>query len=87
MVVIAEFMLLKTKTNVMALGGIEHKSVIKAFGLKQTEYPFGHATQYVLPNKCILISSYHCSKYNTSTKRLTEAMFHRVFDDIAALMA
>lgn len=82
-----ELLQLKPKTIVMALGGIAHKSVIKAFELKQKDYPFGHATQYQLPNKCILISSYHCSKYNTSTKRLTEAMFHKVFDDIASLMA
>lgn len=64
---------------VIALGGIAHRAIIKAKGLKQTDYPFAHAGEYQLGNGCMLIDSYHCSRYNTQTKRLTPAMFNDVF--------
>ena len=71
---------------ILVLGGIAHKSVIKAFGLKQKDYPFGHDKTYALPNGYTLITSYHCSRYNTQTRRLTPAMFHKVFANIRELI-
>ena len=63
---------------IVALGVIAHKSVIKALALKQSDYKFGHAIEHKLANG-ILIDSYHCSRYNTQTKRLTQKMFEAVF--------
>ena len=64
---------------VLALGSIAHTAVLRALGLKLKDYPFGHDRFYALPGGLQLASSYHCSRYNTQTKRLTEAMFHQVF--------
>lgn len=66
-------------TAILVLGGIAHKAVLKALGLKASDYPFAHNKQYALPNGMLLFTSYHCSRYNTQTKRLTEKMFHDVF--------
>lgn len=63
----------------LALGGVAHRAVIKALRLKQKDYPFGHAHEHRLTDGRILLDSYHCSRYNTQTKRLTEPMFDRVF--------
>jgi len=63
---------------IIALGGIAHKSVIKALALKQADYSFGHNQLHKL-DRGVLIDSYHCSRYNTNTKRLTTPMFEAVF--------
>ena len=62
-------------TVVLALGGIAHRAVLVAFGLKLSAHRFGHAEQHALPNGGILLDSYHCSRYNTQTGRLTDEMF------------
>lgn len=68
------------KTRViLVLGLIAHKAVLRACGVKIKDYPFAHNACAQLPDGRWLLSSYHCSKYNTSTKRLTEKMFHDVF--------
>jgi uracil-DNA glycosylase family 4 len=64
---------------VVALGSIAHNAVIKAQGLRQKAYPFGHNNLHLLPDGLQLIDSYHCSRYNTQTRRLTSEMFHAVF--------
>lgn len=64
---------------VMALGGIAHKSVVAAFGIRQTAAPFAHAAMHAMPRGIALIDSYHCSRYNTQTRRLTSPMFEQVF--------
>ena len=64
---------------VLALGGIAHKAIVKALGLRQAEFKFGHAAEYKLGEGLYLLDSYHCSRYNTNTGRLTPAMFHTVF--------
>lgn len=69
-------------TSLLVLGGIAHASVLSALGLKKKDYPFGHNLRYALPNGLILFVSYHCSRYNTQTRRLTEATFHAVFKKI-----
>lgn len=75
----AEITALKSGTVILALGSIAHNAVLKALNLKKSAYKFGHEVEYELPSGHILVSSYHCSRYNTQTKRLTEKMFHNVF--------
>ena len=63
---------------IIALGLIAHKSIISALNLKQKLYKFKHGNKHKIDN-LILIDSYHCSRYNFNTKRLTQAMFDEVF--------
>lgn len=63
---------------IFALGKIAHDAVLRSLGRTLSKYPFGHATEYKLDGKWLL-SSYHCSRYNTQTKRLTAKMFNAVF--------
>jgi uracil-DNA glycosylase len=63
---------------VLALGGIAHRSVVKARGLRQADYKFAHAAEHDL-GAFSMLDSYHCSRYNTNTGRLTPAMFDAVF--------
>lgn len=67
---------------ILALGQLAHKAIISAMGLRQATHVFGHAAEHELPHDLRLIDSYHCSKYNTQTGRLTEAMFSAVFESI-----
>jgi uracil-DNA glycosylase len=80
----AELHILAEDSIILALGNVAHLAVLKAFGLKIKDYKFSHAARFVLPKGQILVDSYHCSRYNTQTKRLTEAMFHAVFAAIKA---
>jgi len=64
---------------IVALGGIAHRAVIRAYGLRQADYRFGHAAEHRLDNGALLLDSYHCSRYNTNTGRLTADMFDRIF--------
>lgn len=75
----AELAGLSPNSTILALGNVAHLAVLKALGLKVGAYKFGHAARHALPNGQVLYDSYHCSRYNTQTKRLTEAMFHQVF--------
>lgn len=61
---------------IMCLGGIAHRAVLKALRLKASEYRFAHGAEHDLPDGISLIDSYHCSRYNTQTGRLTNQMFH-----------
>lgn len=63
----------------IALGQIAHSAAIRAVGGKQADYKFGHLAEHRLPDGRILIDSYHCSRYNQNTGRLTNAMFEAVF--------
>ena len=63
---------------ILALGSIAHKAVIKASGLKQKDFKFAHGAVHKLP-EYTLLDSYHCSRYNTQTRRLTADMFKDVF--------
>ncbi len=74
-----ELLQLSPGSVVLALGGVAHKAVIKAVKLRQADYTFGHGTEFTLPGELTLLSSYHCSRYNTQTRRLTPAMFADVF--------
>jgi uracil-DNA glycosylase family 4 len=64
---------------VIALGSIAHQAVIKALQLRQKEYHFSHAGEHRLSDSLQLIDSYHCSRYNTQTRRLTTEMFQQIF--------
>lgn len=68
---------------ILALGTVAHQAVLKALRLKAVNYRFAHAARHQLPCGRVLYDSYHCSRYNTQTGRLTEAMFHAVFERIA----
>ncbi len=70
---------------VLALGGIAHRAVVKARGLRQADYKFVHAADHDL-GSFSLLDSYHCSRYNTNTGRLTPAMFHAVFERARTLL-
>ena len=63
----------------LALGSIAHNAALRALGLKPSAYVFAHAAEHRLPTGQLLIDSYHCSRYNTQTRRLTDEMFARVF--------
>ena len=63
----------------LALGSIAHNAALRALALKPSEYKFAHAAEHELPTGQILMNSYHCSRYNTQTRRLTEQMFADVF--------
>lgn len=70
----------------VALGGIAHRAILKTEGLVLSKYPFAHLSDYTLPSGLRLISSYHCSRYNTQTRRLTAPMFEAVFERVQALL-
>jgi len=63
----------------VALGKIAHDSFVRHCGLRLAAHPFGHGAEHRLPDGGWLIDSYHCSRYNTNTGRLTAAMFEAVF--------
>ena len=64
---------------VVALGAIAHAAVLRALGMTPSEARFAHGAEHALPGDRRLLDSYHCSRYNTNTRRLTPAMFDRVF--------
>ena len=67
---------------VVALGAISHKAIVKAFDLAQGQFRFSHHARHQLPGGLCLFDSYHCSRYNTQTRRLTVEMFEQLFADI-----
>ncbi len=77
----AEIALLSRPPAILALGRIAHDSVLAALGVRRASYPFAHGAVHELDG-VLLVDSYHCSRYNTQTRRLTEAMFHGVFADL-----
>jgi uracil-DNA glycosylase family 4 len=78
----AEIASLPNDIVILALGNVAHQAVLKALDLKAAACKFGHGARHELPDGRILYDSYHCSRYNTQTRRLTEAMFHAVFESI-----
>jgi uracil-DNA glycosylase family 4 len=72
---------------ILALGAIAHQAVLRARAVSAKQHKFAHAAEHVLGDGVVLIDSYHCSRYNTQTRRLTTAMFEAVVErarDIAA---
>jgi uracil-DNA glycosylase len=75
----AELKTLAPRTAIIALGSIAHESVLMATGMKKSAAKFAHNASHALTSGHQLFDSYHCSRYNTNTKRLTEEAFHDVF--------
>ena len=71
---------------VLALGGIAHRAVVKAVGGRQADFKFAHAASHAFDD-FMLLDSYHCSRYNTNTGRLTAEMFDAVFAKAKTLLA
>lgn len=69
---------------IVSLGLVSHNAVLKARGEKLSAFKFAHKACHDLGEGLTLMDSYHCSKYNTSTKRLTTPMFHEVFEQVRA---
>lgn len=63
----------------LCLGKISHDSTVRAMGLRLATHKFGHGSEYIDPLGRTILSSYHCSRYNTNTNRLTEEMFFKIF--------
>jgi uracil-DNA glycosylase family 4 len=68
----------------LALGRIAHEGILDALGLKRRDFPFAHGARHALPNGLVLFDSYHCSRQNTNTGRLTTPMFEAVLEEVAA---
>jgi uracil-DNA glycosylase family 4 len=75
----AELQTLAPGTAILALGTVAHQAVLRARGLRIADYLFAHAATHDLDCNTRLFDSYHCSRYNTQTRRLTPEMFHAVF--------
>jgi len=71
----------------LALGAIAHNAFLAAKGLRRAPYPFAHAAMHLLPDGILLADSYHCSRLNTNTGRLTPAMFEAVIASLAARLS
>jgi uracil-DNA glycosylase len=63
---------------IMALGGVAHAAVLRACHLRSAAHRFAHAAEYPLSGNRMLLDSYHCSRYNTQTRRLTTPMFEAI---------
>jgi uracil-DNA glycosylase family 4 len=72
---------------IFALGRIAHENVLSALGATRVEHPFAHGAVYLLANGLHLVDSYHCSRYNTSTGKLTPEMFRYALAKAKALMS
>lgn len=75
----AEISALRPDALILALGTIAHQAVLRALSLPVKDYKFSHGAEHQLAGGRWLFDSYHCSRYNTQTRRLTEQMFHEVF--------
>jgi uracil-DNA glycosylase family 4 len=82
----AELKTLPEKAVILALGNIAHQAVLKAYGVKLSSAKFGHNVTHYLADGRYLVDSYHTSRYNMQTKRLTKQMFTEVFLQINHLL-
>jgi len=82
-----ELLALSPGSVVLALGGIAHRAVVTAMEKRQVDFPFGHAAEHELEPGKLLLDSYHCSRYNTQTRRLTPPMFSQVFERARELLS
>jgi uracil-DNA glycosylase len=71
---------------VLALGAIAHAAVLRAVGLKAGDFKFAHGAQHALDGTRVLLDSYHCSRYNTQTRRLTAVMFEDIMKRAQTLL-
>jgi uracil-DNA glycosylase len=78
----AEIAAMDSLRVIVALGRVAHDAVLAALALKLRLYPFAHGALHQLPTGVALADSYHCSRYNTNTGRLTPKMFRDVFAQV-----
>jgi uracil-DNA glycosylase len=78
----AELAAMRGLRAVLALGVLAHQAVLRAWGVQQARATFRHGAVYALPGRPLLADSYHVSRYNTNTGRLTEAMFAAVVAEL-----
>lgn len=78
----AEIAAMPNLKAVLALGGVSHRAVLRASGLRASHADFAHGIVHQLPNGLVLADSYHVSRLNTNTGRLTTAMFEEVVAEI-----
>jgi uracil-DNA glycosylase family 4 len=83
---ITEIAMMKDLKIILALGGVAHGAVLSSFGEKKSASPFSHGARHELNCGLSLMDSYHCSRYNTNTGRLTIKMFNDVFQDVVSLL-
>ncbi len=81
----AELLQLPRGAVILALGAIAHRAVLRALAMPLRQYPFGHGKCYAVADSHWLLDSYHCSRYNTQTRRLTEEMFIAVLSQAMEL--
>jgi len=79
---VAEIAAMTNLRTIVSLGLVSHNAVLKTLGLKQSKFKFAHGAQHDLGQGLMLADSYHCSRYNTNTGRLTEQMFEDVFSSL-----
>ncbi len=82
----AELQTLPERAVILALGTVAHLAVLKAYQIKQSSAVFAHNAQHTLAPGLTLVDSYHTSRYNVQTNRLTKAMFNAVFRRIEGLL-
>ena len=70
--------------SLLAIGRIAHEGILDALNSKRRDFPFAHSARHELPNGRVLFDSYHCSRQNTNTGRLTTPMFEAVLAEVAA---
>jgi uracil-DNA glycosylase len=73
-------------TAILALGRIAHESLLAALNVPRAEYPFSHGAEHRIGPMVTVFDSYHCSRQNTNTGRLTEEMFRAVFARIREVL-
>ena len=83
----AEIRALQVGTVLLALGHIAHSAIIRAYNLQHALYTFKHGTVHALPDGTKLVDSYHCSRYNIHTGRLSQKQFEAIFVNIVKLMS
>ena len=81
---VARIETLPNLTSLLAIGRIAHDAILDALGVKRSAHPFAHGARHALPGRLTLFDSYHCSRQNTNTGRLTTSMFETVVAEAAA---
>jgi uracil-DNA glycosylase family 4 len=79
---VAEIAAMPKLRAILALGQIAHGAVLTALGQRKSAFAFKHAAMHALPDGRLFADSYHCSRYNTNTGRLTTEMFETVFSEL-----